>query len=215
VGIVAPPEPSPRELEALIREARERQLRRRLLGAAGVAVAAAVGLSVYALATGRGDHPTTAGTRVHVPACRASQLSASFGPGAAAGLALGGLVVRNTAGSSCSVPVGRPAVQVVFRGRPLRIRERSWGSDQRFGPRAGPILRPGTRAYFEIGWRGSCPNPAAAPVSRHATLLLRLRGGLRLAVTETPADRGVSLPGCGESVHPTPWVAVSRLLRFR
>jgi hypothetical protein len=40
------------ELEALIKEARARQLRRRLLGAAGVAIAAAVGLSVYALVSG-------------------------------------------------------------------------------------------------------------------------------------------------------------------
>ena len=51
--MIAPPKPpSHDELEALIKEARARQLRRRLLGAAGIAAAAAVGLGVHALATG-------------------------------------------------------------------------------------------------------------------------------------------------------------------
>jgi hypothetical protein len=51
--MIAPPKPPSRdELEALIKEARARHLRRRLLGAAGVAVAAAIGLSVYALTIG-------------------------------------------------------------------------------------------------------------------------------------------------------------------
>src|SRR5690348_16536294 len=51
--MIAPPKPpSHDESEALIREARERQLRRRLLGAAGIAIAAAIGLGAYALAAG-------------------------------------------------------------------------------------------------------------------------------------------------------------------
>src|SRR5262249_27889924 len=50
--MIAPPRPpSHDELEALIKEARARQLRRRLLGAAGVAIAAAVALGAYALAS--------------------------------------------------------------------------------------------------------------------------------------------------------------------
>ena len=49
--MTAPPKPPPHdELEALIKEARARQLRRRLLGAAGIAVAAATGLSAGAKA---------------------------------------------------------------------------------------------------------------------------------------------------------------------
>jgi hypothetical protein len=59
--MIAPPKPPAHdELEALIKEARARQLRRRLIGAAGVAVAAALGLSVYALATGGAQHAATA-----------------------------------------------------------------------------------------------------------------------------------------------------------
>lgn len=214
--LVSPTRQQLDETEALIKEARERQLRRRLLGAASIAIAAAAGLSVYALATA-GDARTTyvSPPPLRATVCRASQLSASFGSGGAAGLSLGGLVIGNTAGRSCSLPAGRPVVHVMFRGRLLPTRERSWGADQQFGPRAGRVLRPGARAFFEVGWRGSCPNPAAAPESRRATLLVRFRGGLRLAVPDLAADRGVSLPGCGESVQPRPWIAVSDLLRYR
>lgn len=58
--MLAPPRPPPHdELEALIKEARARQLRRRLLGAAGVAIAAALGLAIYALTIGGSQHTGT------------------------------------------------------------------------------------------------------------------------------------------------------------
>jgi hypothetical protein len=51
--MIAPPKPpSQDELEALIREARERQLRRRLFATAAVAIAAGVGLAVWAALPG-------------------------------------------------------------------------------------------------------------------------------------------------------------------
>jgi hypothetical protein len=51
--MIAPPKPpSHDELEALIKEARARQRRRRLLGAAGIATAAAAVLGAYALTAG-------------------------------------------------------------------------------------------------------------------------------------------------------------------
>jgi Protein of unknown function (DUF4232) len=59
--MIAPPKPpSHDELEALIKEARARQLRRRLLAAAGVAIAAGLGLGVYAVATGGANRAGTA-----------------------------------------------------------------------------------------------------------------------------------------------------------
>src|SRR3954462_15978990 len=70
--MIAPPRsPSPDEIEALIKEARERQLRRRLLAAAGSAVAGALGLGVYDVAIGgtqqtdrvSGGRPLTAAMR--------------------------------------------------------------------------------------------------------------------------------------------------------
>jgi Protein of unknown function (DUF4232) len=60
--MIAPPRPPSRdELEALIKEARARQLRRRLLGAAGLAIAAALGLCIYAFLIGGTDRTATAG----------------------------------------------------------------------------------------------------------------------------------------------------------
>jgi photosystem II stability/assembly factor-like uncharacterized protein len=56
---VVPPEQSPDELEALIREARERQRRRRLLLVGGVALAAAAVLSVRAAIPSRGGSGQT------------------------------------------------------------------------------------------------------------------------------------------------------------
>jgi hypothetical protein len=51
--VIAPPEPpSQDELEALIKEARARQLQRRLIGATFVAIATALSLGIYALLTG-------------------------------------------------------------------------------------------------------------------------------------------------------------------
>ncbi len=51
--MIAPPSPPLHEdLELLIKEARDRQLRRRLIGAAGIAIAAAVSLGIYVAARG-------------------------------------------------------------------------------------------------------------------------------------------------------------------
>ena len=58
--MIAPPKPpAPGELEALIKEARARQLRRRFRAAAGVAIVAATGLSVYGVAAGTGQRAAT------------------------------------------------------------------------------------------------------------------------------------------------------------
>ena len=216
--MLAPPKPpSHDELEALIKEARARQLRRRLIGAAGIAIGAAIGLSVYAFTIERSGHarPTEGSASTGPPLCRASELSTEFGTGAAAGTALGNLMIANTARSSCSLPLRRPAVQIIFRGKPLRTEQDSWGH-QGFGPLASHVLRPGEKVFYEIGWSGACPNPAAAPNSPRATARFRFPDGFRLVVPDTPDDRnGVSLPGCGEAVHPAPSIGVSDLLRYR
>jgi hypothetical protein len=69
--MIAPPRPpSHQELEALIKEARARQLRRRLLGSAGVAIAAALSLIVYVLVTG-GTHPVGTASRSRLQAVEA------------------------------------------------------------------------------------------------------------------------------------------------
>src|ERR1700758_2425229 len=98
--MIAPPKPpAHNELEALIKEARERQLRRRLLGAAGIARAAAVSLGVYAFVTGGKvdritQEPTNAGP-AGAPLCRPGQLSAFAGWQGATQSMLGGAGITN------------------------------------------------------------------------------------------------------------------------
>jgi Protein of unknown function (DUF4232) len=175
--IAAPKPPSHDELEALIKEARERQLRRRLLGAAGVAVAAALGLSVYALATsGRDGRPTTASgsTAAAVPLCRSDQLSGSAGFQGATQSMLGGITLRNTSASACALPAVRPFVNISWRGRRLRTREGT-------NPNAPPwprahLLASGARAGVFFQWwscGGSGPRAAVRP-----TFTLRFSRGL-------------------------------------
>src|SRR5262245_1967040 len=97
--MIAPPRPpSKDEIEALIEEARGRQLRRRLLGAAGVAIAAALGLSVYALTTSP-DRPATSTAEqkpVGHSTCRSAQLSGSAGFQGATQTMLGSVTLQNT-----------------------------------------------------------------------------------------------------------------------
>jgi photosystem II stability/assembly factor-like uncharacterized protein len=71
MSVVAPPEPPrPDELEALIREARARQRRRRLIAAATIAVAGAVSLSAWAAIPGLGDGGSASGGSAHVASSR-------------------------------------------------------------------------------------------------------------------------------------------------
>jgi hypothetical protein len=60
-SVVSPPESSQDELELLIREARARQRRRWLCGAAAVALASAVALGAYSVAAGA---PFRSGTAI-------------------------------------------------------------------------------------------------------------------------------------------------------
>ena len=75
------PKPAPQDgLEALIEEARARQLRRRLFGAASVAIVAAIGLAGYALTIGGSTDLPGGAAKPEAeapPLCRSSQLSAS------------------------------------------------------------------------------------------------------------------------------------------
>jgi hypothetical protein len=112
--MLAPPRPpSHDELEALIKEARERQLRRRLLGAAAVAISAAVGLGFYAIAGGRDQGTTThRSPRLAAAVCRSSQLSAFSGLNGAAGSILGPVTITRAGRATCSLPNRRPVVRI-------------------------------------------------------------------------------------------------------
>jgi hypothetical protein len=164
--MIAPPQPASHdELGALIKEARARQLRRRLLAAAGLAIATALGLALYALTAGghssRGTEslPRPAG----VPLCSSSQLSRSVGD--PIGPELGPtfwVVLTNTSRSACSLPGGAPRAWVTWQGKLLQTHEQ-----QRLGVRPAEwyplrpirVLKPRARAGVTLEWRNWCASP--------------------------------------------------------
>ena len=81
-----------------------------------------------------------------------------------------------------------------------------------FGARAGSVLAPGRKVMYMLEWSGACPNPAAAPTSGKAVVILRFRDGPRFTMPEGRPENVPILPGCGEEVEPPPTVSVTPLL---
>ena len=193
--MIAPPKPPANdEFEALIKEARERQLRRRLFGAAGVAIAAAIGLSVYAFATvGMLDHVAqlpSDGGRASAPLCRASQLSATAGWQGATQSMLGGAGITNTSGSDCSLPASRPAVRITWQGRTLKVRER--GPSPVFpAGKALRVLESGATVTIYLQWSNYCGRAVDIKVPP----VVYLRFGNRLVV-RAPGSEQWGVPYC-------------------
>jgi hypothetical protein len=214
--MIAPPKPpSHDELEALIKEARVRQLRRRLLGAAGVAIAAALGLSAYALSSLSAGPatPTGGSTGAGAPSCRAPQLatSAEGGAGEGAGHAGASIQIVDRSGHACALPTGVPAVRFTLRGKTAPMEEQTMAPPYSpVGLRAGRVLVPGRKVMYILDWSGPCPNAAAAPTSGTAIVILRFRSGLRIATPEITPENVPIVPGCGRKRSR---VSVSPLLR--
>ena len=210
--MIAPPKPPAQdELEALIKEARERQLRRRLLIAAGVAIATAVGLGVYAFVNGaNANHRSNRSSApVVAPECRASQLSASADGmnGAGFGTMEGGATLTNVSSSSCSLPSGRPRVRILWRGRIVPTRETQIASE---GP---PLqtLAAHSRATILLSWGNWCGKPSEGTVSWiRPTFQLQFADGLRVA-----APGSVSTPPGCINKRAGSVLAVSRPVRLR
>ena len=157
--MLAPPRPpSHDELEALIKEARTRQLRRRLLGAAAVAIAAAVALGIYAVLTGGGPGRPVGGSpgaQNGAPPCRASQFSSTAGLNGAVGTIAGTVVLTNMGAGTCSFPAGRPHVEVLWQGRVLPTRETAM---EERSERPIRVLGPHARAAIDVDWANWCGN---------------------------------------------------------
>jgi hypothetical protein len=183
--MIAPPKPPAHdEPELLIKEARERQLRRRLLGAAGVAVVAALGLAVYAVTSDGGDQVVSGSPVGAPPLCHSSDLSTTAGLNGATGTMLGPVTLTNIGGSACSLPTGRPRVRIVWQGRVLPARETG---GKNFAP-APPvhILAPHARAAIFIDWSNWCGKPGTGTVIR-PTFQLRWADGLGVNAVDSPA----------------------------
>jgi hypothetical protein len=189
--MIAPPRrPSHDELEALIKEARARQLRRRLLGAAGVAIAAALGLSAYALTVGGGGHtkPTGGTANAGLPLCRASQLSATAGLSGAVGTMDGEATLTNMSGTTCSLPITPPRVTIFLHGVQMPARQKRMSGER---SALVHILAPGAKAVVHMDWFDWCGKPSEGTLIR-PTLRLRF-DELQIAARA----HVMTLPRCG------------------
>jgi hypothetical protein len=178
--MIAPPKPPAHDkLELLIREARERQLRRRLLVVAGIAIASAIGIGVYTLTIGGGGHARVAGGSPNAapPLCRAAQLSASAFWQGATGSMPGGATIVNASDSSCMLPAGRPAIHFRWHGKTLPVEQRILRSD--FAGKRAHVLAPHERAVVWMQWFEWCGLPRETTLIR-PILSLRFHGGLTI-----------------------------------
>jgi len=190
--VIAPRRPpSQEELEALIREARERQRRRWLIAAAGLAVAAALGIGSYFGLAGTGAANRHAGTNANsaralsLVRCQTSQLRISvIRTGAGLDHVTGYLAFANRSGTACALR-GWPTLTAF---RPGATTAALHARDVWAGPflRGVPTvtLRHGQTAVAAfaagdsgLGPTGACPPPfrhlRVAPPGKSATVVLR------------------------------------------
>jgi hypothetical protein len=206
--MLAPPRPpSHDELEALIKEARARQLRRRLLGAAGVAIAAAIALSVYAFFTAGGVE-TAAGPpadhgRSGAPFCRSTQLTTRIGGQGATQMVLGGAVITNSGEQACALPTSRPLVRITWHGRPMHVRQPVPRRGEVQSGRPAHILGPGARALVSMRFASWCGFRAPGLPT------FRLVFGRRLTLLAS----GLGVPRCNAGPGTRGLLDVSRPLR--
>jgi hypothetical protein len=195
--VLAAPRPTSHdEIEALLGEVRVRQLRRRLLGAAAIAILAAIGLSVYALTLSDGDQvPSGGSASAGAPLCRSGQLSAAGQFNGATGSVYGAVMIFDTTGRGCSLPAVRPIVHIAASGRPLPVQQ----SASKLSPALAPPLRHGAMAEVFVQWSNWC---GGAPTA------MTLRFGHGLEVTAPLVD---TRPPCRNPPSESA-IAVSRLL---
>jgi hypothetical protein len=191
--MVAPPKPpSHDELEALIKEARARQLRRRLLGAAGVAIAAALALSAYAVASGRTQRP--AETSIGRPGAAATRCGVAGGWrlkldelwSEPTGQHTAPLVLTRTGASACTL-VGYPAIALLnAQGQRLRFRYSHHG-DLVVAAQHPHVVHVAGRgfAYFLLN-KYRCDSRSVSAARRLRVTLPGVRGSLTLQLPHYP-----------------------------
>lgn len=189
--MIAPPKPpSPDELEALIGEARDRQRRRRLIGATVIALGTGLSLAFFAVASGGsflGTIRDSLGLGSGPPACRSSQLKARhLAPGVPAVfnqvslLGVGITVVANASRAACSLPAAE--VSIFSHGQKLGVRQ-IHGLAFRVGPKAPVVhvLQPGKSAQIDFTWRNWCGSPTLYGSRQLKTVRLRIGNALTVS----------------------------------
>ena len=196
--MLAPPKPpSHDKLEALIKEARERQHRRRLLGTVSVAILAAVGLAVYAFAIGDGGEGRVAGgSPPSLPPCRASRLTVNAIWDGAAGHLFNFFTITNKGAGACSVPAGRPTVVLTRDGSQMNVEERPL-TDSPYPGKPVSSLAPGQRAVVHLAWWNWC-GPQVAFAQTRTTVTLQFADGLRMT-----APNLLGQPPCTDGAYPS------------
>lgn len=196
--MIAPPRPpSHDELEALIKEARERQLRRRLFAAASAAVLAAAGLAIYALTAGGGAQGgvTSGSPAGGAPLCRSSQLSVAAIWDGAAGHLFNFFTITNRGAGACSLPSGRPTVLLTRGGSLLKVEQRTLSDNYPGKPVS--TLAPGRRAVVHLAWWNWCgPNVAYEHTATNVTV--QFAGGLSVT-----APHLLEQPPCMDAAYPS------------
>lgn len=191
MAVDSPPRPADQDdPEALIPEARDRQRRRRRVGAVMIALAAALGLAINAIVSG-GGVLTTIGDSLGLgsgpPACRSTQLrTGHFAPGVPAVfnqvslLGVGITVVTNASRTACSLPA--PEVSIFSHGQKLGVRQ-IHGPAFRIGPDApaAHVLQAGKSAQIDFTWRNWCGSPTLYGTRELKTVRLRIGGALTVS----------------------------------
>jgi len=227
MAIDSPPRPQPQDeidaLEALIREARDRQRRRRFQAATAAIVAVGVIALTFVLRGGStptrsaGSRPTTPASQA--PRCRADQLRLTGGSwGVAAGSFQQTLTLTNVSHGNCTIN-GWPTVRRLDRaGRalPARTIRVVYGFP---GARSSSVLklRAGRAASFNIygeDWNHIADRPCPVaraitvrPPGAHRSLPIRIDGRrFGLAAAGIPACRIIfEAPLIAGATDPYPW----------
>jgi hypothetical protein len=204
--IASPRPPSHDELEALIKEARERQFRRRLLVTASIALLAAVGLAIYATTIGGGARGgvTSGSPGGAAPLCRSSQLSVAAIWDGAAGHLFNFFTITNTGAGACSVPSGRPTVLLTRDGSQMKVQERA-PSENPYPGKPVSTLAPGRRGVVHLAWWNWC-GPQVAFAQTTTNITVQFAGGLRVT-----APHLLGQPPCVSAAYPSV-ITASRLL---
>jgi len=218
--MVAPPKPPTRnEPDDLIPEARARQWRRRLIGAAFVALAAGVALSIYAIASGGAPQGThTGGGKLDAvaasPGCRSAALRLT-GPrfnGAYTGHEVENFTLTNTSNRAC-VLRGWPTVSIVLANRVVsetpkgsRIRNGAQRTGRLLPVRAVHLSPQGSASFNVVS---SSPFVASHPRCVRAFAELVTPPGTRVPLRVTISGQGDYWPAkyCGYGVLVTPVVS--------